>query len=44
MKNTQQEENETKNSGSMSLPQLAYEGGTKAVTLTPVIGMPRRQG
>ncbi|MBZ5538734.1 MAG: MBL fold metallo-hydrolase [Acidobacteriia bacterium] len=27
----------------MSLPALAYEGGTRAMTLTPVIGTPRRK-
>lgn len=32
-----------KDNGSMSLPALAYEGGTRAMTLTPVIGTPRRK-
>jgi ribonuclease Z len=32
-----------KNNKSMSLPALAFEGGTKAMTLTPVVGTPRRK-
>ena len=47
MKKAQQKENEmkneTKNSGSMALPALAHEGGTKAMTLTPVVGRPRQK-
>jgi len=43
MKNAQQKENEMTNSGSMSLPALAHEGGTKAMTLTPVVGRPRQK-
>ena len=35
--------NEMKNKRSMSLPALAFEGGTKAITLTPVVGTPRRE-
>ena len=30
-----------KNEKSMSLPVLSYEGGTKAITLTPVVGKPK---
>jgi ribonuclease Z len=37
------EEDEMKNNKSMSLPALAFEGGTKAMTLTPVVGTPRRK-
>ena len=32
-----------KTNESMSLPTLAFEGGTKAMTLTPVVGTPRRK-
>jgi len=32
-----------KDNKSISLPVLAHEGGTKAMTLTPVIGTPRRE-
>ena len=32
-----------KNSGSVSLPALAHEGGTKVMTLTPVVGRPRQK-
>ena len=31
------------NSESTSLPLPAYSGGTKAITLTPVVGTPRRE-
>lgn len=31
------------NSKSMSLPVPAFAGGTKAITLTPVVGIPRRE-
>lgn len=31
------------NSESATLPALTYEGGTRAMTLTPVIGTPRRE-
>ena len=31
------------NSKSMSLPVPAFAGGTKAITLTPVVGTPRRK-
>lgn len=31
------------NGESMTLPALAYEGGTKAITLTPVVGTPRQK-
>ena len=31
------------NSESMSLPVPAFAGGTKAITLTPVVGTPRRE-
>ena len=31
-----------KTNESMSLPALAHEGGTKAMTLTPVVGTPKR--
>jgi ribonuclease Z len=41
MKNAQQAENEMKTNESMSLPALAFEGGTKAITLTPVVGKPK---
>jgi len=36
-------ETDMKNDKSVSLPALAYEGGTRALTLTPVIGTPRRK-
>ena len=32
-----------KNNKSISLPLPANEGGTKAITQTPVIGTPRRE-
>ena len=32
-----------KNNKSMSLPAPAFAGGTKAITLTPVVGTPRRE-
>lgn len=32
-----------KNNGPTSLPMLAYAGGTKAITLTPVVGTPKRE-
>ena len=38
-----QEKDEMKNSESMSLPVPAFAGGTKAMTLTPVVGTPRRE-
>lgn len=31
------------NGKSMSLPVPAFAGGTKAITVTPVVGTPRRQ-
>lgn len=31
------------NGESMTLPALAHEGGTKAITLTPVVGTPRQK-
>jgi ribonuclease Z len=38
-----QEEDEMTNSESMSLPMPAFDGGTKAITMTPVVGKPRRE-
>jgi hypothetical protein len=32
-----------KNGESKALPVLAFMGGTKAMTLTPVVGTPRRE-
>jgi ribonuclease Z len=32
-----------KDSKSTALPALAFQGGTKAITLTPVVGTPKRQ-
>jgi ribonuclease Z len=32
-----------KTNESMSLPTLAFEGGTKAMTLTRVVGTPKRE-
>jgi len=32
-----------KNTESMSLPMPAFAGGTKAITMTPVVGKPRRE-
>ena len=31
------------NDGSKTLPQLAFMGGTKALTLTPIVGTPKRK-
>jgi hypothetical protein len=31
------------NSETISLPPPAFMGGTKAITLTPVVGAPRRE-
>ena len=31
------------NSDPMSLPAPAYAGGTKAITMTPIVGTPRRE-
>jgi hypothetical protein len=31
------------NGESMSLPAPAFAGGTKAITMTPVVGTPRRE-
>jgi len=39
----EQEEDEMTNSESMSLPVPAFAGGTKAITMTPVVGTPRRE-
>jgi ribonuclease Z len=38
-----QEEAKMMNSKSISLPGPAFAGGTKAITLTPVVGTPRRE-
>ena len=38
-----QEKDEMTNRESMSLPMPAFAGGTKAITMTPVIGKPRRE-
>ena len=32
-----------KNKESMTLPMLAFTGGTKAITLTPVVGKPKQK-
>jgi len=37
------EGNEVNTSGASALPALAYEGGAKAMTLTPVVGTPGRE-
>jgi ribonuclease Z len=39
----EQEEDEMTNNESMSLPVPTFAGGTKAITLTPVVGSPRRE-
>jgi ribonuclease Z len=39
----EQEEDEMTNSESMSLPMPTFAGGTKAITMTPVVGKPRRK-
>ena len=37
-----QEVDKMTNSDPMSLPVPAYAGGTKAITMTPIVGTPRR--
>jgi ribonuclease Z len=37
------QENDMENDGSKTLPQLAFMGGTKALTLTPIVGTPKRK-
>jgi len=32
-----------KDNETLKLPPLVYEGGTKAMTLTPIIGTPKRE-
>ena len=39
----QQKKDEMTNNDSMSLPVPGFAGGTKAITLTPVVGTPPRE-
>jgi ribonuclease Z len=43
LRDQKQEVDKMTNSDPMSLPAPAYAGGTKAITMTPIVGTPRRE-